>query len=1051
MAKITNTFRLKLLFSQFLVLFFSAVSTLAAPPFLIKDIEQLRKGPLGNSTRAALTDNLILFVGEDDQHGDELWITDGTTSGTRLLKDINPGSEGSAIFEMVRVPLSGGGARIVFTAFEPDHGTELWESDGTVPGTRMVADLDNGSTSSFPSELTNINNDSVAFSVSSSAVGSEIFIYNVSANTVTPLELNPGIDGSVPRNLQFFGNQNALYFSGVTPAQGAELRRLNLSNNTFSTIEVCPGSASSFPGQIVESQSLTPFRVFPAIDCSGGRGRELFITSGNPPSSASFLKDINPGLGNAFLESGESILTAVGTLIVFSANNGTTGFEPWVTNGTAGGTIQLADILPGIDSSQGLPLSQTFFPTANGLVFAARSPSLGVEIWRTLGTPATTVPLLDINPGIASSFPDNFLASDFGIRAIFSADDGSAGSELWITDGTSAGTQPVADINAGEDGSLIFGVKTGISQAFFNGIQDGQFKLFKTDGTSSGTAAFAESAGSSTFGSDIETCASFGDRVFIELSTLLTGEEGWISDATDAGTFLLKDIEKGPGGSSPRGPAVELNGALIFAAADNENGEELWKSDGTEAGTELLANIRPGFNGAVIGEITRFGSSLLFSADDGVHGSELWISDGTNPGTHLLKDINPGAPGSFPFEFSVVGARVIFKALTVANGTELWVSDGTDSGTVLVKDIRLGPPNSQISNLVQIDGGVVFSATDSALPAQLWISNGTSTGTVPITNKNGGVTLSDGVGMGSFALLSAFALDSGGELWRTDGTSAGTTLIHEFVAGIEGGFPTEFVSLGSKAFFTVTTPSEGAEPWVSDGSSAGTILLKDINPGPDGSSVNSATAESGFVYFGANDLTHGFELWRTDGTSSGTVLAGDISPGPDSSFAFPLCGNHGILYMSAGTAETGSELFGVVVDECPDDSAKLERGVCGCGVVDQDLNGNGIVDCLTNDELKFKLQKARSLLKKLKLNGDTFTPSAKKARKSLKGLNKEIGEFVQFSAASIVLNNNSTSVTVLTKTTQKAIKRALKGDPATFSADKKAAQKGVNKFLSRLG
>jgi ELWxxDGT repeat protein len=80
--------------------------------------------------------NTAFFSAMDDEHGRELWRTDGTPSGTRLLKDINPGADGSYPHGFARV-----GAELYFVASNPQVGASLWKSDGTEVGTTMVANI----------------------------------------------------------------------------------------------------------------------------------------------------------------------------------------------------------------------------------------------------------------------------------------------------------------------------------------------------------------------------------------------------------------------------------------------------------------------------------------------------------------------------------------------------------------------------------------------------------------------------------------------------------------------------------------------------------------------------------------------------------------------------------------------------------------------------------------------------------------------------------------------------------------------------------------------
>ena len=94
----------------------------------------------------------LFFVQDDGGHGRELWRSDGTTSGTVLVRDVRPGVESSV------APGSGvlvaAGSHVYFVADDGEHGAELWTSDGSEAGTRLVADLTPGAAGTAPQSLT---------------------------------------------------------------------------------------------------------------------------------------------------------------------------------------------------------------------------------------------------------------------------------------------------------------------------------------------------------------------------------------------------------------------------------------------------------------------------------------------------------------------------------------------------------------------------------------------------------------------------------------------------------------------------------------------------------------------------------------------------------------------------------------------------------------------------------------------------------------------------------------------------------------------------------
>ena len=93
--------------------------------------------------------NRVFFEANDDIHGSELWSSDGTTGGTALLLDIQPGEEGSFPQDFAT-----DGRRLYFAATGPEIGSEVWASDGTAGGTRAMTDLWPGVADSRPDMLT---------------------------------------------------------------------------------------------------------------------------------------------------------------------------------------------------------------------------------------------------------------------------------------------------------------------------------------------------------------------------------------------------------------------------------------------------------------------------------------------------------------------------------------------------------------------------------------------------------------------------------------------------------------------------------------------------------------------------------------------------------------------------------------------------------------------------------------------------------------------------------------------------------------------------------
>jgi ELWxxDGT repeat protein len=403
------------------------------------------------------------------------------------------------------------------------------------------------------------------------------------------------------------------------------------------------------------------------------------------------------------------------------------------------------------------------------------------------------------------------------------------------------------------------------------------------------------------------------------------GRELWKSDGTAGGTVMVKDITPGPTGSIAHGsqniPAA-MNGILYFAANDSAHGLEVWKSDGTEAGTMLVKDINPGTGGSLAFNFAAVNGTMYFTASDG-NGNELWKTDGTTAGTVMVKNIAAGAANASPASLVNVNGTLFFWASDGVVGRELWKSDGTSAGTVLVKDIRSGSSNGVdgSSRMFAMNGNIYFRATNGTNGIELWKSNGTSEGTVMVKDINPGsgnsITTSTNTRYATIDSVLYFIADdgsNGSEIWRTDGTEAGTTMVKDIYSGFPGAVSfsgASMTNLNGTLYFQSTTPSAGLELWKSDGTEAGTVLVKDIYPGTNGSTPTQLTAVNGRVYFSARAgvTTNGIELWKTDGTEAGTVEM-DIRPGVnESSSPGYLTDVNGILFFIADNGVSGQELW----------------------------------------------------------------------------------------------------------------------------------------------
>ncbi|HBL26842.1 MAG TPA: hypothetical protein DD490_08415, partial [Acidobacteria bacterium] len=655
----------------------------AAEPFLITDLNT--SAPPATEPAATPGDDSVelggylYFAADDGMHGRELWRTDGTGPGTGLVADICPGPCSSFPTDLAVY-----GDLVGFAATNGFHGREIWLSNGTRGGTRMPKDLCPGACSSL------------SWGASPVTIGEHLFF---TTRTLTRTQYRVGL--------------------AVTDGTAAGTRQLLETNSAIQAIGELGGRlAFAGPGAAWASalwwSDGTPEGTYPALD----------LCTGSPCQSS---------LDRAFV---------VGGRIVFFQSGAQGGI--WATDGTAGGTRKIGDA-----TAPALPKGSVLW---NGAVYFVTVDSL----WRSDGTPEGTRKLrtFDVSTGPRSLLP-------FGDSLLFLAGDASTGPALWQTRGTPETTvllsQPAPEAPTSFAGPLT---RMG-NRALFPVIRSGAADIWETDGSSGGTRRLTAVCGTPN---PLCTSTAFpllfptalGSRYLFALREETYGFELWTADA--AGPRLVRDIRHNEGsaralsfvevtaGEGPARDVAALGPHLLFAArATQEEDATLWVSDGTPAGTvEIGPDIATPNGFVTIGDRvwlrgswfpwphpygaglwatsgTAAGTSRL--ADDltvaGLPGGrpglvlvsaagqdptgqqptgfEPWVSDGTASGTRILKDIDPLNPppqpgdtrgSSFPAHFAPLGTQVLFAATSEATGREPWITDGTEAGTRLLRDVN---------------------------------------------------------------------------------------------------------------------------------------------------------------------------------------------------------------------------------------------------------------------------------------------------------------------------------------------------------------------------
>jgi len=637
-------------------------------------------------------------------------------------------------------------------------------------------------------------------------------------------------------------------------------------------------SAVADPGLLVSANGVLYYAATHRFT-----GRELYKSDGTPVGTV-LVKDLAPGVAGA--DPGN--LTAGNGVVYFTATDGKSGRELYKSNGTPGGTLRVKDVTLGANGT-------TFgsFLHANGvLYFTADDGVHGLELWKSDGTEAGTLLVKDITPGTGGSSPTN-------LRQVNGVLFFTANNHLYKSNGTAAGTVPVKDADAAN--------LTAVGNVLY--FTDANTVLYKSDGTTAGTVPVKEVTGAET---KIVMLTPYQNLLYFFVENREEFRfELWKSNGTPAGTVLVTSQE-GPGPYEVK----SIGGSLYWLsqAISSYDGYRLWKSDGTSAGTAVLQEEVCGCY-SPLAPRTGYGATHLTN----VGGAPYFVrrfDKLSGWGDLVSTSYSIESPAGSVWEGSAVAEN-----LTVVNGALYFTSGGLlYRGNEPVKSSQAGTASASPRQLTPLNNRLYFAANRG-----LWQSDGTAAGTTAVKNGINAVNLAGANGTlyfsgddGTQDVIPEYSpyldpIGHGQELWKSNGTQAGTVRVKEVnpdyqvrcvdeytgeevycehpnartVFEPSGSNPTHLTDVNGTLFFTAVHDASGAQSlWKSDGTEAGTVKLKDI-------AARLLVRVNGMLFYAGGEGAS-LGLYVSNGTPQGTVL---LKAGIDPTWLTPV---NNTLYFAAG-------------------------------------------------------------------------------------------------------------------------------------------------------
>ena len=803
----------------------------------------------------------IYFLSDNPTVGEELWKYN--SGSPTLVKNINQGSPSANIG-----PLTVLGDKLIFSATDQEHGNEIWVSDGTETGTKLLQDIAGGGGNSIPSKAHTVGNQSMFFAYGRTIYGRLWKTDGTPEGTTMVKQIESDSQSTFNTNLSTAVVGNKLMFVFDDDVHGAELWESDgTTEGTHIAFEFAEGKDSFQPNHLISLGSLVLMETNQGIYASDGTLTGTIQLSGEPLSLARARVFQNK--------------------VYFTDNANSL----WVSDGTILGTSMVKTLEGSI---------RNIDVTSLGLVIRV-ADSFPYSIVTSDGTSDGTTQLLNANSRHYQTW--NVFPVTIGF---FFASQGPDGSGLYYSNGTTEGTRFVKAfafpiINGGEDSVFVDG------KLFLPVYQDQADRLWSTDGTEAGTKSVDEPRLQTQSSIPIDQ-VSIGDVAYVLSATRVSPDRSvqlWRTDGTPDGTTRLLDDSILPT------DIRKFENQLAFFTANPQyersvgrKVERLWTTDGSLSGTKVVTEFTDPADTLFVVDALQVSGRLYFWLNRTIQQTvtgELWTTDGTPQGTQRIATLpDPVTPlSTTPIMTPIANGLVFFKTTHSdelgVQTQSLWRTDGSPAGTFEIQAFA----QYDYPDLIGTIGNTLYFSSVTNDVFSICQTDGTELGTIKTIDAIDDFER-------AIVFQNRIIYTTGSGLWSHDPATGGPgTLLASVV--IRKDIGPNFTKVGDKLFFTAETSQE---LWVTDGSAAGTFGIRNINTSGAGSMPQELKNINGTLYFSAIDSVHGRELWRSNGTEASTELVADATGDAGDGVPIPFHAGTRVLVV-ANTNEYGREIYAV--------------------------------------------------------------------------------------------------------------------------------------------